>query len=627
MYSGTRFVYEDAKWKKIEDARSLKNYFDVVYLENDANYVVNIVDFNYTSIKLEVSLDSKSTEIGKDIPISIYNPNIMIAAKTANSSGLLSAYHLSKSKTTNMNDSKTKNTIEFTDKDGFNLGSIIKIGENSTLIILNETNKGNVGDTVVCSGVGGCASIGNCNYGGGNSVIQGYYSGGNLKQSRTFYLWNMSVVPAGATIISAVLGENINTVRGSGLVQVYNTSIYFANGSMWVEGVHNDQLATINEITWNNQPSAGTLQSTHTFGAVTTWVTSNVTNAAISSYAQANQNMSLMLKLSLENTSANYIIPTTKEYQTAIAPQLNVTYTTGQQLSRTASDVLVYSDSTSRNTTLIRSISDAGIFITSTSRNVSLSISVSDFMTFVDITSRNTTLMRSSSDYLTFLDTDIKNTTLLRGASDYLTFLDSAGRNTTLYRIGYDYVTFIDSDGRNLTLIRAIGDSLIFSDSALRNATYFRSQSDFLAFMDTALPNSTLTRLSSDMLVLIDGNIRIAEFSRGTSDYLTFSGAATRIREVPRIAYDYLVFVGNTSRVAEFTRVASDAFHYTESIISVWTMKPVSAMLVILPYIPGSGDVHSLTIDSGLGYGFILMLLGAFVFRRFSEKPSKNNSD
>ena len=70
LYSGIRFIEEDDTWKKIEDARSLKNsgINCVVKKDSKDDPDVECLDFNYTSIKVDVK-DKKS------YPIKIYSKN------------------------------------------------------------------------------------------------------------------------------------------------------------------------------------------------------------------------------------------------------------------------------------------------------------------------------------------------------------------------------------------------------------------------------------------------------------------------------------------------------------------------------------------------------------------------
>ena len=54
LYSGIRFVEEDGKWKDIREARSLKNAWKIVYLEKDPDFGIEVKDYNYTSISLNL---------------------------------------------------------------------------------------------------------------------------------------------------------------------------------------------------------------------------------------------------------------------------------------------------------------------------------------------------------------------------------------------------------------------------------------------------------------------------------------------------------------------------------------------------------------------------------------------
>lgn len=50
MYSYIKNVYEDNQWKDVKEAKSLKNYFNVVYLNNSEN--LTVLDFNDTAITI-----------------------------------------------------------------------------------------------------------------------------------------------------------------------------------------------------------------------------------------------------------------------------------------------------------------------------------------------------------------------------------------------------------------------------------------------------------------------------------------------------------------------------------------------------------------------------------------------
>lgn len=198
------------------------------------------------------------------------------------------------------------------------------------VITLNETNGGNVGDaTVAQSGV-------NTNYGAYN-ILQFYNS--TLTQ-RTFLLWNMSVIPAGSTITNANLSLYIYIAPSSTIyAEAYNTSPMNTTGTTyWNEGtlLYYSCGSGINcnldhNITWNNQPSALTLQDNITNATVNNWMYWNVTNAAKSSFANTTyQRMSILLKASLGSASTvTYFYSKEEATQTTKRPQLVITYTAG----------------------------------------------------------------------------------------------------------------------------------------------------------------------------------------------------------------------------------------------------------------------------------------------------------
>ncbi len=52
IFQQGRNIYEEGKWKRLKDAKSLKNKgFEWVYLEDDSRYEIEIEDYNYTHIK------------------------------------------------------------------------------------------------------------------------------------------------------------------------------------------------------------------------------------------------------------------------------------------------------------------------------------------------------------------------------------------------------------------------------------------------------------------------------------------------------------------------------------------------------------------------------------------------
>lgn len=70
FFSNVEYVQEDGKWKHISEAKSLKDYYKIVYLEKDDNFKVRIIDINYTSVEIEFEVTEAKEN--KNIPIEIW---------------------------------------------------------------------------------------------------------------------------------------------------------------------------------------------------------------------------------------------------------------------------------------------------------------------------------------------------------------------------------------------------------------------------------------------------------------------------------------------------------------------------------------------------------------------------
>lgn len=171
--------------------------------------------------------------------------------------------------------------------------------------ILNDSNSGNVGDTYVSE------SSKTSNYGTATTFI---VASRNLaRNARAYLLWSLSGIPTGAIITNANMSFNMTTAPSSGRrYTAYNTT------KNWDE----------NNLTWNLQPTIGTLQDNKSNVTANKWIYWNVTNAAITAYSQANKNMSIMVRDSVENASSTNYQGTfiSKEGTSMQRPKLNITY-------------------------------------------------------------------------------------------------------------------------------------------------------------------------------------------------------------------------------------------------------------------------------------------------------------
>lgn len=146
LYSGTRFVYEDNEWKKIEEARSLKGVWTVVK-EEDPDFPVDVIDFNYTSIILDLSVSNK--KLNKDINLEVYD-KFNHSKKPRDNDGK----EKDKDKKIRIinSDEKRREIIDLSDTAESMLGQEIKWGDNSTTIQLQDPNSENLDDTYVVEG-------------------------------------------------------------------------------------------------------------------------------------------------------------------------------------------------------------------------------------------------------------------------------------------------------------------------------------------------------------------------------------------------------------------------------------------------------------------------------------------
>jgi hypothetical protein len=329
-YIGWSYALDtDGKWKLIDNASSLKNSPVGCSVTSDKIHMADCLDWNTTYVTIKTNIDAKATtELNKDIPITVWSPN-----ESKNITELTGDYKKDyvKTYTTTANFASDKDIKSLIVPFGFN--KILEFGNSSTIIILNESNSGNVGDAEVY--------LFQPTYNYGKSAAL-HVAAGTTYTEIIFSLWNLgntSNIPAGVTINNANLSFYHYSKFGTGTEYylAYNTSLYNSTGAgPWVEGSLSGAACSgtgcllTRNLTWNNQPSAGTLQDNKTVVLGTyKWYYWNVTNATIAAYANTtNQNMSIELK-DLSTSGAQYGIFYSKEEatQTTLRPQLTVTYT------------------------------------------------------------------------------------------------------------------------------------------------------------------------------------------------------------------------------------------------------------------------------------------------------------
>lgn len=237
MFSDIKYVYEDNNWKDIKDARSLLNSgIYVEYLTEDLSFPVKVIDYNYTSITIELS---KTTYVNTDIPIKVLALNM-----TKNKSSSVGKFNKEDYDVKNAGvikfDSKT-NTLQKTYD--FTLNSVLEFGYNSTYLKLTT----------------------------GNSTADVQYDtivGGNLYLG-TLSKWNLSFIP------SSVIINNVNWCG-----EIYSTN-------MGGGGDGDIKIWRFTNQTWNELISTSVIGN-GTYTNETTTTTSSVTIGEVSCFNATN---------------------------------------------------------------------------------------------------------------------------------------------------------------------------------------------------------------------------------------------------------------------------------------------------------------------------------------------------
>jgi hypothetical protein len=214
LYGGTRFIQEDSIWKPIEDARSLKDWFLVAYLENDPDFNITVVDFNYTWIDLILDFQGNYTEYEYDVE----DNKIKLKLK--------------------LNLSGDNYDLEYEVEDNVTQPMMVEIygnpfgkirfGGNSTTVQLQDADTENLDDTY---------SYASDTSNNGASVS--LYVGKKSSTSELYHTWikfNTSSVPTGINMTDAYLGLWFTTSDGgSGDPSHFNISVFELNNFSWTE--------------------------------------------------------------------------------------------------------------------------------------------------------------------------------------------------------------------------------------------------------------------------------------------------------------------------------------------------------------------------------------------------------
>jgi len=459
-------------------------------------------------------------------------------------------------------------------------------------ITLNDTNGGNVGD----AGVDSVAPT--YNYGTDTVIFVESYSAEN---GRTFLLWNLSVIPAGATITNANLFLYMISPTGvSRTYNAYNTSLYNSTGAgPWVEGTVNSidcgtRCALTQNITWNNQPSAETLQQGISTGTIAKWLYWDVTNSAISSFSQANKNMSIMIRDNTESSSTDYYADfASKEYATTtLRPQLVITYTstyTGNcgwvndtwnntgfsgtsswsNVTKTVNSTVgawiawcVYANDTSNNWNGTSCVNPFTYNTTSAALNYSANLTQS--LSISQSTSRTGSLLRSVTTSLVTSSALSRSSTLYKSLSEFLTINQILSRMLSSLRSITSYFTFNTVSSRISSFYKALSDSLSLNSVSSRILSSFQSISSYFTLSSSITRTLSSLRSITSSFIFTSTTSRIVSLFQSLSQSLSLSTVSSRILSSLRSITSYFAISQSLSRF--YTSLLSLSQSFTTSV-------------------------------------------------------------
>ena len=322
-YSESKFVYENNSWKNIEEAQSLKNTWGI-RIDEDPNFPIEIINYNYTSIVLNLSVSSQ--KVGKEIPLRVYNKedNNQLP-KDSNGN------EISKDKTFIFNKTNETKTIsiDFSDTIENLLTQEIKWGDASTIITIYDNNSINTDDSYIRDG--GFSSL---NFG---SELYIYILNSSTSNKESLIRFDTSQIPRQALVDEAKLFFYIDS-NSLDAGEMYNVSVH---------SIYHSYTWNEDTITWNIRPQSGTdynashldkikINNTDS-GKYVSW---NVTSAI----RLKNKNESFYLK-AIENNggvSTDEIKLRSKEHLSTLKPYLNVTYRLKNLISTTIGETPFY---------------------------------------------------------------------------------------------------------------------------------------------------------------------------------------------------------------------------------------------------------------------------------------------
>lgn len=314
LYSGTRFADENGT--KVENAKSLKGLWKVKYLKNDSVHIINIVDYNYSSITFNFSYDENSVNLSEyeyeiedgkmktKFKIIRINQSIIFNETTGFNQTILVEY-------------EEEIEIEIEEEDNYfytlnenPLGKKFKLGDNSTEISLQDADSENLADLSIRDA--------------------------GLDRRATSVMFNLSSIPVDSIINSALYTINITNTC------VDILSLYVFQNETWNETsdaafFQANFPAISNASLMGDMSSLGfvsTNATNQTIEAFTNWGWKNVTlwiedqDNLLTEYDTVERQTNAELTIGRGGGGIWCGLAASKESANVVGrPQLNITYT------------------------------------------------------------------------------------------------------------------------------------------------------------------------------------------------------------------------------------------------------------------------------------------------------------
>lgn len=323
LYSESRFVYENNTWKPIEEARSLMGVWEIS-INEDPNYPVKVVDYNYTTIILNLS--ASQINLQRDIPLLVYNKyNSTQLPKNADGNEI----RKDKSIRINKIDEEQTVVIDLSDTIENLLTQEIKWGDSSTIITVYDNNSVNIGDTHINE------EAPSINYGSDSFMYIENFSGSTRDILISF---DISQIPRQAMVDNARLYLYLDS-NSLDAGETYNVSVHSIYASyQWSE----------NTVKWSTGPQSGTDYNASYLDKIrinntdtAKYILWNVTDVI----KRKNRNESFYIR-AIENlggdSTGDDIRFRTKEHPSTLKPYLNVTYRLKNLVSTTVGETPFY---------------------------------------------------------------------------------------------------------------------------------------------------------------------------------------------------------------------------------------------------------------------------------------------